>query len=82
MATALVASVADPKAFRSGRNFAAWIGLVPKQNSVQDDNLLAQHLPDSSTTGEHGRSRDAQRLWQRTRNVLDSVLRYCVTFRV
>jgi transposase len=29
----LVASVADPKAFRSGRDFSAWIGLVPKQNS-------------------------------------------------
>jgi transposase len=26
-------SIADPKAFRSGRDFSAWIGLVPKQNS-------------------------------------------------
>jgi transposase len=33
LATALVASVADPRAFRSGRDFSAWIGLVPKQNS-------------------------------------------------
>ena len=33
LATALVASVADPKIFRSGRNFSAWIGLVPKQHS-------------------------------------------------
>ncbi len=33
LATAVVASVADPKAFRSGRNFSAWIGLVPKQHS-------------------------------------------------
>ena len=33
LATALVASVADPKAFRSGRNFSAWLGLVPKQHS-------------------------------------------------
>jgi transposase len=33
LATALVASVADPKMFRSGRDFSAWIGLVPKQNS-------------------------------------------------
>jgi transposase len=33
LATALVASVPDPKAFRSGRDFSAWIGLVPKQNS-------------------------------------------------
>ena len=33
LATALVASVADPRAFRSGRDFSAWIGIVPKQNS-------------------------------------------------
>ena len=33
LATALVASIADPKSFRSGRNFSAWIGLVPKQHS-------------------------------------------------
>jgi transposase len=33
LATALVASVADPKAFRSGRDFSAWVGLVPKQRS-------------------------------------------------
>ena len=33
LATALVASVGDARAFRSGRDFSAWIGLVPKQNS-------------------------------------------------
>ncbi len=33
LATALVACIADPKVFRSGRNFSAWIGLVPKQHS-------------------------------------------------
>jgi transposase len=33
LATALVASVPDPKAFRSGRHFSAWIGLVPRQRS-------------------------------------------------
>ena len=33
LATALVVSVADPKAFRSGWNFSAWIGLVPRQHS-------------------------------------------------
>jgi transposase len=33
LATALVASVPDAKAFRSGRDFSAWVGLVPKQNS-------------------------------------------------
>ena len=33
LATALVASIANPKVFRSGRDFSAWVGLVPKQNS-------------------------------------------------
>ena len=35
LATAVVATVADPKVFRSGRNFSAWIGLVPKQHSAE-----------------------------------------------
>jgi transposase len=34
IASALVASVPDPHAFKSGRDLAAWIGLVPKQNST------------------------------------------------
>jgi transposase len=33
VATALVAEIGDWKAFGSGRNLAAWIGLVPKQHS-------------------------------------------------
>jgi transposase len=33
LASALVASIADPSIFRSGRDLAAWIGLVPRQNS-------------------------------------------------
>ena len=33
LASAFVASVADPGVFRTGRDLAAWIGLVPKQNS-------------------------------------------------
>jgi transposase len=32
-ATALAASVPDPAVFKSGRQFAAWLGLVPRQNS-------------------------------------------------
>ena len=32
-ASAIVASVTDPTQFRSARHFAAWLGLVPKQNS-------------------------------------------------
>ena len=33
-ATAITATVTDANAFRSGREFAAWIGLVPRQNST------------------------------------------------
>ena len=32
-ASAIVATVTDPSQFHSARQFAAWIGLVPKQNS-------------------------------------------------
>ncbi len=34
IATALVASIPDPRVFKSGRDVAAWIGLVPKQHST------------------------------------------------
>src|SRR6202790_2797095 len=33
-ATGIAATVTDPTAFRSGRDFAAWIGLVPRQDST------------------------------------------------
>jgi transposase len=33
-ASAIAATVTDPKAFRSGRDFAAWVGLVPRQDST------------------------------------------------
>jgi len=33
-ATALVAAVADARAFKSGREMAAWLGLVPRQHST------------------------------------------------
>lgn len=33
LASALVATITNPQAFRCGRNLAAWIGLVPKQSS-------------------------------------------------
>jgi transposase len=34
IATAIAATVAEPGAFRGGREFAAWLGLVPRQNST------------------------------------------------
>ena len=33
-ATAIAATVPDPKVFRSGRDLAAWIGLVPREGST------------------------------------------------
>ena len=33
LASAIVATVPDPTVFKSGRDLAAWIGLVPRQNS-------------------------------------------------
>src|SRR5204862_2230703 len=34
VSTAVVATMTDPRAFKTGREFAAWIGLVPRQNST------------------------------------------------
>jgi transposase len=34
IATAIAATVAEPSMFRGGREFAAWLGLVPRQNST------------------------------------------------
>ena len=34
IATAIAATVVEPGGFRSGREFAAWLGLVPRQNST------------------------------------------------
>src|SRR5262245_8904893 len=33
-ASAIIATATDPNAFRSGRDFAAWVGLVPRQDST------------------------------------------------
>jgi len=41
-ATAVVATVGDAKAFSHGRQFAAWLGLVPKQFSTGGKPLLGR----------------------------------------
>lgn len=41
-ATALVATVGDAKAFHHGRQFAAWLGLVPKQFSTGGQPVLGR----------------------------------------
>ncbi|VVE47487.1 IS110 family transposase [Pandoraea soli] len=39
-ATAIVAAVSDPKDFKNGRHFSAWLGLVPRQCSSGDKTRL------------------------------------------
>lgn len=39
-ATALVAAIGDPSAFKSGRELAAWLGLVPRQHSTGGKSTL------------------------------------------
>lgn len=41
-ATAVVASVGDPAAFRNGRHFAAWLGMVAKQHSTAGKTRLGR----------------------------------------
>jgi transposase len=48
-ATALAASITDPSVFRSGRELAAWIGLVPRQNSTGGKDRLGR----ISKQGDH-----------------------------
>jgi transposase len=40
VATALVGTVGDPRQFRNGRQFAAWVGLTPKQRSSGGKTML------------------------------------------
>jgi transposase len=41
-ATAIAATVSEPGAFKSGREFAAWIGLVPRQHSTGGKQMLGR----------------------------------------
>jgi transposase len=47
--TAIAATVADPAAFRSAREFAAWVGLSPRQKSTGGK----QRLGRISRQGDH-----------------------------
>ncbi|CUW38194.1 Transposase (plasmid) [Magnetospirillum sp. XM-1] len=40
IASAIVAAMGDPKRFKTGRDFAAWLGLVPSQNSTGGKTVL------------------------------------------
>ncbi len=75
VATALIAEVGDWKAFSSGRNLAAWIGLVPKQHSTGGKDRLGgiskqgnRYLRWLLVTGamaviRYARLRGTKRLW-------------------
>jgi len=39
-ATALLAALSDPRVFKNGRHFSAWLGLVPRQHSSGGKNVL------------------------------------------
>jgi transposase len=41
-ATAIAATVSEPGAFKSGRELAAWIGLVPRQHSTGGKQMLGR----------------------------------------
>lgn len=67
-ATAIAASVGDGRQFRSGRHFAAWLGLVPRQNSTggkarlgpitkKGDGYLRRLMVCGATALLHSRSR-------------------------
>ena len=74
-ATAIAATVTDPTAFKSGREFAAWIGLVPRQNSTggkdrlgaiskQGDRYLRRLLVIGATTVlRHARAHPEKHPW-------------------
>src|SRR4029077_322606 len=42
IASAMVAAIANGAAFAKGRDFAAWLGLVPKQRSTGDRTILGR----------------------------------------
>jgi transposase len=39
-ATAVIAAIGDGKEFKNGRHFAAWLGLVPRQHSSGDRQVM------------------------------------------
>src|SRR5476651_1510323 len=78
-ATAIAATVPDPKVFRSGRDFAAWIGLVPRQDSTGGKQKLGpiskqgdQYLRRILVVGAHAVLRRALTRWEHE-DILEAV---------
>jgi transposase len=53
IASAMVAAIGGGTAFARGRDFAAWLGLVPKQMSTGDRTILGHHFGKSMPSGGH-----------------------------
>ena len=66
IATAIAATVTEPSGFRSGREFAAWLGLVPRQNSTGGKTPPGQDIqarqPISATAADQRRQRQSATL--------------------
>lgn len=80
-ATAIAATVTDPDQFRSGRQFAAWLGLTPQRQSTggrtrlagiskQGDRYLRRLLVVGATAVMHHAKNNATRLAARIRELL------------
>ena len=54
IATAIAATVVEPSGFRSGREFAAWLGLVPRQNSTGGKHRLGGISKRGNQSGHGG----------------------------
>ena len=80
VATALVAEIGDWKAFASGRNLAAWIGLVPKQHTTGGKDRLGsittkQNFVDTAAMVAGGRRDGRDPLCTEARNQEPTVAR-------
>ena len=56
IATAIASTVVEASGFRSGREFAAWLGLVPRQHSTGGKARPAAHPKRGNRTGDVWRS--------------------------
>lgn len=50
-ATALVASIADARSFKNGRQLAAWLGLVPRQHSSGGNAIMYSFVETAKANG-------------------------------
>jgi hypothetical protein len=61
ISSAMVAAIGSGAAFAKGRDFSAWIGLVPKQMSTGDRTMLGRACSSSKQPGSFCRGRQAGR---------------------